>query len=283
MKNILTLFTALICAMQVISQNKFCGYVRDYNNNSPIAKATVFNPKNGNISLTNDLGFYEYIGNMNDTIIISCIGYNQRVKIIKIAACDSTQLTKKISEQPLVVVNSSIAQKISLGSSKKKTDGLLVMSPDRGILKYFNSSAAVSYTLSKLSIETKLAADTLESLIIKLVIYEATAKKEFGKMLLDSNALFVVNRVDFNPLTLDIKDYDIQMPINGLFVGIECVGIFNSTFKSLKNCSFGIKLLETTEPSYIKYAYKENYKNFTMPKKNKSQGFSPKFKLELIK
>jgi hypothetical protein len=283
MKNTLPLLIGLISSLQAISQSKFCGYVRDYNTNYPIIKATVFNPKNGTVSLTNNFGYYEYIGSTNDTIIISCIGYNQKTKVVKLQICDSTLLSKKINEQPIVVISSRITKKFSLGSSKKKTDGFFMISPGLGILKYFTGSESESYNLSKLFIETKLAVDSLESLIIKLVIYEASEKKELGKQLLDSTALFVINKANYYPLTLDIKDYDIHMPKNGLFVGIECIGLFDSTDKPLKNCSFGIKLLETKELSYVKYFYKEKYTNFMLPKKNKQQPFSPKFKLELEK
>jgi CarboxypepD_reg-like domain len=283
MKNTITFLIGLISILQVIGQSKFCGYVFDSNTSSPIIKATIFNPKNGSVSLSNNSGYYEYVGRMDDTLIISCIGYNQKTKVVKLQICDSTLLAKKINEQPIVVVSSRVTKKILIGYSKKKTFDLFIMSPGLGIVKYFNSSEGESFSLSKLFIETKLAVDSLESLIIKLVIYEASEKKELGKQLLDSTALFVINKANYYPLTLDIKNYDIQMPKNGVFVGIECIGLFDSTDKPLKNCSFGIKLLETKELSYVKYFYTEKYTNFVLPKKNKQQPFSPKFKLEFEK
>jgi hypothetical protein len=213
------------------SQIKISGKVVDSDTRLPIEFATISNLTNRTGIFTTENGDFRITLNHNDTIEISCVGY-KTVKLFtpRLENNELTILLTPITRELQEVIVSNIDwtkyKEKRIGYAGKKSNWHVWGLTGLEYAVYVPNEKKIkgAYIWELLYKMVKRSNDTV---LVRLHVYEVTANGTPGKELLDLNVVKKITGKMNQLVAYNISDYKIKLPENGVFVGIEWLGVYD--------------------------------------------------------
>jgi hypothetical protein len=263
MKNHILLFLFTISATAQIK-----GVVRDSITKEPIAYVSIL-VENKEIGTTTALdGSFEINSKLetNDNLLFSIIGYG--ISKVKISNCSNVLLVSKSITIQEVKIKSQPIKKIEklVGNAKKSNTYFSFPSYPIMISKKFEFKSDYKKTpfLKKIKVIT---ATDIEGVTFKLRLFKIDSLTQLpNESLLNEEIIVKVKRKGKYINEIDLSNYNIEFPKDGLVVGIENILIIDNlnTFR-YKNSKNVVKYTEYYEPTILLNNTNENsymYDNF---------------------
>lgn len=249
----------LIISFSVSGQTR--GIVKDSISGKPISYVNIW-VENENIGITTEENGEFVIGltEKNKNLIFSALGFEK--KIIKASLATTVNL-KPISYQLEEVVISKMfaTKKIEIG----KTNAEIFQAFDNGPridVKFFPYLS--SYKKTKFIKQVIIFTDSrIESATVKLHFYAVDASGFPGEELIDKEC-FVTVKKGVIKRTLDLTEFNLKIPKNGLFVGFEKLLIEkNKTEKTVTDFNKNTTIISKTYYPFVLYNFVERSFLFT--------------------
>jgi hypothetical protein len=263
MKNYILLFLFTISATAQIK-----GVVRDSITKEPIAYVSIL-VENKEIGTTTALdGSFEINSKLetNDNLLFSIIGYG--ISKVKISNCSNVLLVSKSITLQEVIIKSQPIKKIEqlVGNAKKSNIYFSFPSYPIMISKKFEFKSDYKKTpfLKKIKVIT---TTEIEGVTFKLRLFKIDSLTQLpNESLLNEEIIVKVKRKGKYINEIDLSNYNIEFPKDGLVVGIENILIIDNlnTFR-YKNSENVVKYTEYYEPTILLNNTNENsymYDNF---------------------
>lgn len=209
----------------------------------------------------------------NDTLIISHVSYKTKIiPIKKLLYVDSTKFNIYLKKQTYILQNVTISS-----NNKNKKIKYLTIGPFKGHKKVYNSfnmperEVALYFPNNSMQKEKYLSEISFYIYRLKsnykfrLKIYDADDKKYPNKLLLNKDLIYNVTRQ--NLITVNIYDYYIKIPDNGIIISIEWLSDNNNKYSvdnTDKNNSCPIMggiIIPKKNKKYLEYCTLFRYKN----------------------
>lgn len=193
------------------------GIVKDSLSSQPISYVNIW-VENENIATTSEEdGTFSITVSANKNLIFSAMGYEKRT--VKASECAEVFLRPKAFDLEEVVISNSIGTKqIVIG----ETENAMAQAFDNGPrmdVKFFPYKP--SYQKTKYIKKVTLYADSrIEDATIKLLFFKVDANGFPSEEMLKKTLIISVKNGTKNN-KIDLSDFNIVMPKNGLFVGFE--------------------------------------------------------------
>ncbi|WP_284651001.1 carboxypeptidase-like regulatory domain-containing protein [Flavobacterium terrisoli] len=210
-----TAFFFFLFSISLVAQTK--GIVKDSLTGKPISYVNIW-VENENIATTSEEdGIFSINASGNKNLIFSALGYEK--KTIKASQSAEVFLNSKAFDLDEVVISNSIGTKqITIGI----TENTIAQAFDNGPrmdVKYFPYSP--DYKRLKYIKKVTIYTDSrIEGATIKLHFFKVDGNGFPGEELL-KKALIVSVKNGTKNNKIDLTDYNLVMPKNGMFVGFE--------------------------------------------------------------
>ncbi len=234
------------------SQTK--GVVKDSLTGKPISYVNIW-VENENIATTSEEdGTFSIPVNGNKNLIFSALGYEK--KTIKAAQSGEVFLSSKAFDLDEVVISNSIETKQIVIGQTESTNAQAFDNGPRMDVKFFRYKP--SYKRTKYIKKVTLYTDSrIEDATIKLRFFRVDANGFPGEEML-KKALIVSVKNGTKNNKIDLSDYNLVMPKNGLFVGFEKLMIEkNKKEKTITDPNTKSTLIQKTYYPFILYNYVE--------------------------
>jgi hypothetical protein len=212
----------------VKAQQKTNGFVYDINTKQPIPFATIKSIKKKTGFYANEKG--EIISEINkgDTIIISCVGYEDK-KVIVSASVDTFFLIPKQIILKEVLVSNLGSPEISIGLIDKKT-GFSISSQvfSELALKISLPRTKEYYTIRKILLKGKKIPNNEDR--IRLHVYKPDKSGFPGEEILPRDILINDYSHKKGVIEIDISNLDLYIEDEFIFIGFEFIGQLNKEF-----------------------------------------------------
>ena len=248
------------------------GVVRDSITKEPIAYVSIL-VENKEIGTTSALdGSFEINSKLetNDNLLFSIIGYE--IKKVKVSVCSDVELVSKSIVIKEVFIKSKPIKKIEqlVGNAKKSDIYFSFPSFPIMLSKKFEFKSDYEKTpfLKKIKVIT---ASDIEDVTFKLRLFKIDSLTQLpNESLLNEEIIVTVKRRGKQINEIDLSNYNLEFPKEGLVVGIENVLIIDNlnTFK-YKNSENEVIYKEYYEPTILLNYTNENsymYDNFRWKK-----------------
>ncbi len=265
-KNIQSLIIILIIVNNLYAQGPVLrGFVYSKSTGEALEFANVYFKKINNGTYTNKFGFFELSNsNIIDTLIISYIGH-QDLKIASTkfeAFSDTLFLENRDILLPEVIISNKI---FNLGNSRqigyvnsKKTNFISSGSGVQFAVLISNPNITKSTTIKGVSFLVK--NKSLWPLVVKIHLYK-NLNNSPGEELTKSE---IVEIIDSNPplkYSVDLNKFNILFPADGLYLGIEWVGVYhnnkiNPTRNEYRDSQLGYTFEYDTEYTWKRFMRK---------------------------
>lgn len=175
--------------------------------------------EDGEILINKDLKF--------DSIIVTCIGYENLEITTELILNDTLFLKPTVYHLKEVVINGNKKQEFAiLGLPKAKGKTLL------GAIKGFEICTFIDnpYRKTKIihSFLFKIRSQNKSKFGFRLHLYEIDSiQKKPKKELLTKDIIVIVDISKKNQIVHDVTAYNLELPPNGAFVGLEWLGVLN--------------------------------------------------------
>jgi len=212
-KRLLWLF--IFMGFSVIAQTK--GVVKDSLSGKPISYVNIW-VENENIATTSEEdGTFSIPVSGNKSLIFSALGYEKR--IVKASQAAEVFLSSKAFDLDEVVISNSIGTKQIVIGATENTIAQAFDNGPRMDVKYFPYKP--DYKKTKYIKKVTLYTDSrIEDATIKLRFFKVDANGYPGDEMLHKVLIVSVKNGTKNN-KIDLSDYNLVMPKNGLFVGFE--------------------------------------------------------------
>ncbi|MFN3967403.1 carboxypeptidase-like regulatory domain-containing protein [Flavobacterium sp.] len=236
------------------------GVVKDSLTGKPISYVNIW-VENENIATTSEEdGTFSFNISANKNLIFSALGYEK--KTIKASQSAQVLLSSKAFDLEEVVISNSIETKrIVIG----QTENTVAQAFDNGPridVKYFPYNLAYQKTkyIKKIMLNTD---SRIEDATVKIRFYRVDANGFPGEEMLKKDLIVSVkNGTRSNKI--DLSDYNLVMPKNGLFVGFEKLMIEkNKKEKTITDQNTKTTQILKTYYPFILYNYVEREALFT--------------------
>ena len=224
---------------------------------------------------------------LSDSLVFSSVGFNLKI----ISANDFKSpfyLEEKVTELDEVIVKSKKSfRKVLVGNTKVKTNILFGGSNQYAFL--IKNENSVRGLLEKLyfNIEPDINKNNLQITTIRIRVYSNQDNLP-GKDLLSQNVMVKIKKKAKN-VNVDISNYSIEFPPEGLFIGIDLLGthdqndIFTPYNKSKTPLNLRIEFSEGASYLTYKKFFGTDWSIVTMPERNGTQTkVSAKFGAKII-
>ena len=205
------------------------GYVCDINTREPIPFATVKNITKRIAFYANERGEMNSEVNKGDTIIISCVGYEE-MKMVVTARVDTFFLVPRQIVLKEVSVSTLALPEIRIGLVDKKlgfsvyNSGILV----EYAIKFSLPKTKDYYKVKTILLKAKKVSDNNNR--IRLHIYKPDKFGFPGEEILPKDILINNYNRKRGMVEIDISDLDFYVEDEIVFIGFECVGKANKEF-----------------------------------------------------
>lgn len=271
LKNVFITAAFLFLNYSLTAQIK--GVLKDSISGTAIAYATI-SIENESLGTTSDEDgtFIINDADKNKNLIISVLGYE--TKKIKAYKAEKVFLKRQnIALNEVVIVNKKETKQIEIGQLENPIYQAFENTP-RIEAKFF--PYIISYKKTKFIKKVSVFTDSkIDVATIKIHFYEVNENGLPGNELIDKNLIVTVKKGQ-NKTYFDVSDYNITIPKNGLFVGIERLiiernklekTVVNPIDKTTKNVKTYAPL---TICAYISRPFMYNYIGGVWTKKTKS-------------
>jgi len=212
MKTVLFFF---LISISLFAQTK--GVVKDSLSGKPISYVNIW-VENENIATTSEEdGTFSIPVNGNKNLIFSALGYEKRT--VKASQASEVLLSSKAFDLDEVVISNSIETKQIVIGVTENTIAQAFDNGPRMDVKYFPYKP--DYKKTKYIKKVTLYTDSrIEDATIKLRFFKVDANGYPGEEMLKKTLIVSVKNGTKNN-KIDLSDYNLVMPKNGLFVGFE--------------------------------------------------------------
>lgn len=215
-KNVYFTTAFLLLTLSLTAQIK--GVLKDSISGTAISYATI-SIENESLGTTSDEDgtFIINDADKNKNLIISVLGYE--TKKIKAYKAEKVFLKRQnIALNEVVIVNKKETKQIEIGQIENPIYQAFENTP-RIEAKFFPYN--ISYKKTKFIKKVSVFTDSkIDVATIKIHFYEVNENGLPGNELIDKNLIVTVKKGQ-NKTYFDVSDYNITIPKNGLFVGIE--------------------------------------------------------------
>lgn len=196
--------------------------VIDSLNKTPVSFVKFTNTDDNSILMTDFYGKIN-ISNNNNKFQVECNGYDSKVVLFK-TIIDTLFLNKTVTVIEEVLVVNGKLNKIELGNhlDKIKTSKIEFETKKNNIYSVFIENKQNKYSTIK-SINLKLKKKTKNSRVfIRPYIYSVDANNNPVENILNKNIVYELKGNE-KLISIDISDLYLELPENGVFVGIELI------------------------------------------------------------
>lgn len=254
MRNIIIL--SLICIpIFIYSQDRTCIIV-DKNNNLPIEYCNI-KILNKNVGSYSDLkGSFKYNKNANDTLIISHIAYQTITLPVKFIKDTIKLIASEVLLNEITISTNPVENKNWSKVKNNKTQWYIQPKSEFSVLlKYSKEANIISQIRFPIQYLDNLKSESVSFAIFRLNIYKNNNGKIGDKLNIGNIISYVDSKIkEFIQFSLDET---IEIPKNGLFVGLEFIGFEDLGRKILVNEKNNFIKLEFT-PTEISATYFAN-------------------------
>lgn len=235
MKNKILTLLIILFSFHTIAQVK--GTIINQKDKKPIPYVNIW-VTNGNVGTTsNENGVFNLLNvKLTDTLLFSALGFENKV----LAYADVkviVELSPKVFELQEIKVNS---KKKNLEYNVGTFKGLKINAFYASSLKYPNLYARY-FPFKKEYNNTQFikqimpyCKSNLRNAKFRLRLFEANEKGEPDKELISSGLIITVKKGDTKPI-INVENYNIVFPENGLFVGFEFMYIDSNIYNYVTN------------------------------------------------
>jgi len=225
----------------VHSQITISGLVIDAHSKKSIPYATIINTNSKHGLYTTENGTFKISVNKNDSLHISCIGYKPITtpvlySVNKNNSPDTFYLipySKDLGEVIVAPVDWSKYKEMKLGYANLKSNYHVSRGTGVEYAVYIPNTKRIADAYIHL-LKYKIEKVRLDTVAIRLHLYAANADDSPSIELLDSNYIEILAGKMNKVLSFDVSALKIKFPLNGIFIGIEWLGLYdtktNSTF-----------------------------------------------------
>jgi hypothetical protein len=252
-----TLFFFLL-TISTVAQVK--GVVKDSLSGQPISYVNIW-VENENIATTSEEdGTFSIPVNGNKNLIFSALGYEK--KTVKASESAAVFLNSKAFDLEEVVISNSINTKQTVIGVTENTIAQAFDNGPRMDVKYFPYKP--SYQKTKYIKKVTLYTDSrIEDATIKLRFFKVDANGYPGEEMLKKTLIVSVKNGTKNN-KIDLSDYNLVIPKNGLFVGFEKLMIEkNKKEKTITDQNTKTTQIQKTYYPLVLYNYVETDALFT--------------------
>lgn len=248
LKRHVLLFCFLLVVLSSVSQTK----IEDSKTQSPISFATI-SFGNGNGVFADDNGSFLFTKKIYpdiDTLYISALGYKE-LKIATLNLPKTLFLEAQADELQEIIVQTKINRKFKVEKRKPKVhnDYFKCWLPtiESEIAVFFPNTTPQTKKITTVFFPIKIeASDWKErkrsgakkrpfSTLFRVQFYNSDKRGLPGDVLSYENIIFRVTEQNKDVFELDVTDYDIYVPKNGVFVSIQVLGYTDKAGKLLPN------------------------------------------------
>ncbi|MDD2793960.1 MAG: carboxypeptidase-like regulatory domain-containing protein [Sediminibacterium sp.] len=254
-----------LCLNQSFGQELLAGRIIDSTSKKGVSFAAIVNTTQKNGVYATENGDFVLSINKGDTLKISCIGYKPVERLVKETITKEPLLfylipaENKLTDVIIKSINWSNYLERERGYSGTKSN--LHVSANTGMeYAVFIPNANTIPGTKIYSLNYRLNKIHLSSVAIRLHLYKANEDNTPGNELLDSNYVEILEGKMDKVISYNISGLQIELPPNGVFVGIEWLGAFDSRSNAIMyknavepNMGFNFKL-----KSPITYERKHN-------------------------
>ena len=244
----------------ITERNEVKGIVKDSLTGKPISYVNIW-VENENIATTSEEdGTFSITVSGNKNLIFSALGYEK--KTLKASKSVEVLLTSKAFDLEEVIISNSIETKrIVIG----QTENTVAQAFDNGPridVKYFPYNSAYQKTkyIKKIMLNTD---SRIEDATVKIRFYRVDINGYPGEEMLKKDLIVSVKNGTKNN-KIDLSDYNLVMPKNGLFVGFEKLMIEkNKKEKTITDQNTKTTQIQKIYYPFILYNYVEREALFT--------------------
>lgn len=257
MKHICILLYFNFCYQFVISQNNII--ILDSSTNKPIQLASIkviHQPKG---FYSNDKGIFNLTGiNKYDTLLISCIGYNNKFVEVKYLSNNTTiSLIPKAIKLEDVIINSSLPI-YTIEYPTKKNQYLTSNITTEEAFKVLIPDKDRDRLIKILTIKLMLKKEK-DNYLCRLHIYSVGKDGYPNEEILKNNIYIVDNQISHKEVSLDISKYNITTSDTALFIGIEWIGKTEINKYNEMGPKIGVGICLNESRTYTRTLLEKNY------------------------
>lgn len=236
------------------------GVVKDSLSGQPISYVNIW-VENENIATTSEEnGTFSIAVSENKNLIFSALGYEKRT--VKAAEASTVFLSSKAFDLDEVVISNSIETKQMVIGQTENTIAQAFDNGPRMDVKFFPYKPEYKHTkyIKKVTLYTD---SRIEGATIKLHFFSVDANGFPGTELLKKDLIVTVKSGTKNN-KIDLADYNLVMPKNGLFVGFEKLMIEkNKKEKTITDLNTNTTQIQKVYYPFVLYNYVKREALFT--------------------
>ncbi|WP_299097879.1 carboxypeptidase-like regulatory domain-containing protein [uncultured Winogradskyella sp.] len=230
-------FLLFLISINLINSQTINGTVKDSVTGENVAFANIV-LKNGKGTYSNEFGGFELeIKNFTtDTLKISNLGYESKILPLinlKKAIKFEILLKPRVENLDEVLISSKkikYTDKKLLGDKKEGNIGVTSLIGYETAI-FIDNPKNIKGKLKRIYIDLKKRKNAEYIATLNIKIYELDSINNKPRKLLHNKNLYVKPKNKKYRLWIDVKDFDINFPINGVFIGIEMVNTFGKVKK----------------------------------------------------
>jgi hypothetical protein len=219
------LFTVLICSFSFGQTLKLQGSIYKANSKEglPFCSIAIKGSSRGTIS--DIAGNFSFIANSTDTVIISSVGYKTKI----LAAIDLSKtifLEESVTELEEITISSSRKMRSRvIGNTKSKTKYLFGGSNQYAFLLSNQMNSIGLIQSVDLNLHPATNKEERFETVLRIRFYENVNRLP-GIDIVNDN-IVVRLKASTKNITIDVSKYNIELPSNGLFIGVDLLGIYD--------------------------------------------------------
>ena len=211
-------------SFSVIAQYRLKGRIIDAISNEPIGYVAVQNITRNNLFYTGENGEFDFIAQKKDSINFRIVGYDIFQYVNN--NLDTTKLVVKLDPRPVIlkeIVISNIHKTVELGYHGKR-GGDYLGSEVIGLENAVYISNPDQTEKQILNIKLHLRTNN-ENILFKLHLYAVNLTSFMPEdEITPKDLTYLHNSKDGTLASIDISEFGIQLPVEGIFISFEWIG-----------------------------------------------------------
>lgn len=211
--------------ISLFAQQILCGRVYDSLTKQPVSYATI--SSSSSAVYCDSLGVFELKNVLDDSVFISCVGYESKKVNIGKSVCDTFFLSPTYKQLAPVTIGEYAWLKnpsVTIGKIEGKSKFAINVPSGLTLLKYFgNPDKSKKYIIGALSLRINQSDKDYEPRKVRVRIFEIKDGIQVGEDILNASNVFTINKTDDESITIQLNKFFVEMPENGCLVGFEFI------------------------------------------------------------
>lgn len=257
------IFLLLICPFKSSSQKvNLRGGVYNFTSKSPISFAAIQSKKQKHFLDTDQYGNYNIYLDLNDSVIISCVGYYDIMcSVNKILVQDSVFLKEKSIELEAVTVQNKHSSIVGNIDEKQQRSHIGGLESDRYEMATLieNPVSNKPYRINKILIKQKYFNFEVP---FQIHLYSVNRQNMPDKELLNNQIIVTNPNIVDGKIIIDIQNQNLISEGGSFFIGIQFLTSIKAINKKEKDYGIGETLKLDKILTYRRSLFLENYRWF---------------------